>query len=428
MRMRVISSVAAVAVAGLALASTAAGPAHAASTGDGSYAVHPIFVKSSITPDAHGNALPSPAQCVAIYGVACNTPQSMRAAYDVPATVNGQPAGTGSTIVIVDAYGSPTAQSDLDTFSATMGIPSTTVHVYQPVGSVVWHSTALENDWAGETSLDVQWAHAIAPGATIDLVEAQTAKDQVMNNAVQWAVNNLHPDAVSMSYGSPEGDLASAGANNEQNNQAAKIFAAGAAKGVTFIASSGDANSDNNLGFENFAYPAADPNVTAVGGTNLFKNLTSSLPAETVWNDTDPAQCPFGCVDKSFGGTGGAPSLVTGKQGSDVAYDASVYTGVLVYQGFHAAKDNGFYFTGGTSAGSPQWAAIDAILVQASGHDLGNLRPSLASWASSGALNDVTVGDNTSPTFAGGYAAKTGWDAPTGYGTPDVGKLLGQVS
>src|SRR5262245_39334358 len=109
------------------------------------------------------NALPTPSQCVAAVGLACYTPQEIRKAYDIPASWDG----AGETIAIVDAYGSPTVQSDLDTFSAVMGIPSTTVHVYCPAGcpkTKTAHKGQPLN-WAGETSLDVQWAHAIAPAA-----------------------------------------------------------------------------------------------------------------------------------------------------------------------------------------------------------------------------------------------------------------------
>jgi len=416
---------AAVSVAGLALVAAVPNLAHAAPAGSSDYRVRPIMIKSTLTAKKP-SALPTPAQCVAEFGLACNTPQSIRAAYDIPATINGQPAGTGKTIAIVDAYGSPTAQADLDTFSATMGIASTTLNIYHPTGAAPYKNTDLINSWAGETSLDVQWAHAIAPGATIDLVVASSASGDVINKAIKYATDTLHADAVSMSFGAPEGALRGNNGNNLQSSQAMKIFAAGAAKGTTYVASSGDSDSDNGYGFANYAYPASDTNVTSVGGTNLLSNVDSSLPAETVWNDVDG--CAFGCTLGQFGGTGGAPSFLTDKRGSDVAYNASVYTGVLVEQSFNPdPSQQGLFFTGGTSAGSPQWAAIAADLDQSVGHDLGNLRPSLSGWAAAGALRDVSVGDNKSATFSGGFSATTGWDTPTGWGSPDVGRLLTQV-
>ena len=426
-RTRRLSAAAGAAVAALGLVALAPETAHASSGGSWDYSVSPLQVKSSISPSAGPDALPTPAQCLSAYGLACNTVDSIRSAYDIPATIDGEPAGTGRTIVIVDAFGSPTAQADLDTFSASMGIPSTHLNIYYPVGKVAWRGSELQNDWAGETSLDVQWAHAVAPGATIDLVVANSPSGNVLDNAVDWAVDNLHADTLSMSYGAAEGYLNGKNGNNTQIAQAQKIFAKAASKKMTVFASSGDSGSDNGFGYENFAYPAADPHVVAVGGTNLLSNTGVAGPAETVWDDD--TDCPFGCTQGRFGATGGAPSLSTDKQGSDVAYNASVYTSVLVYEGFHAdADDNAFYFTGGTSSGSPQWAAIAADLDQAAGSDLGEIRGSLARWQAAGALRDVTDGNNATTTFTGGYSAAAGWDVPTGYGTPDVGKLIDQVS
>lgn len=423
MRLPILAT-AVLATGGLALATLLPAAANAASEGNGDYVVSPLMVKSPFTAGAGPHALPAdPAACLELTGeFACQNVQSIRAAYDIPTTVNGAPAGTGQTIVIVDAYGSPTAQADLDTFSAAMGIPSTKLNVYYPVGNVAWHGTDLENDWAGETSLDVQWAHAVAPGATIDLVVAQTPANQVMNNAISWAVDNLPATTISMSFGTDENAV---DGNSGQFTQTHQIFEDAAAKGISLFASSGDGGADDATGSSTFSSPADDPLVTAVGGTTLYKGSgTKAAADETTWDDFDaPA---FGT--DVFGATGGAPSLDTAKGGSDVAYDASVYTGVLVYNGYFAdPAEDGFYFTGGTSAGSPQWAGIDAVLTQKAGHSLGNLDGSLPAWSKAKALHDVTVGDNRTDTFAGGYSAGKGWDVPTGYGTPDVNKILGRV-
>lgn len=423
--MRIRSLTAAAATAAVALATAGiSSSAVADPAGNDSYHVTPISVKAPFgVPRAGAKLALTPAQCLATYGLACQTPASIRSAYDVPDTVNGELPGTGQTIVIVDAFGSPTVQQDLDTFSASFGIPSTKVNVSYPVGKVAWHGTELENDWAGETSLDVQWAHAIAPGATIDLVASPQPQNQVMNNAIEWAVKNLPATAISMSFGSDELGITG---NKAQFAQTHAIFQEAAAKGITLLASSGDGGSDDGLGASNFSSPADDPLVTAVGGTTLFKGSGVAGPDETTWDDF--TACPFGCTDGIFGATGGAPSLTTTKRGSDVAYDGSVYSGVLVYNGYNAnPDDNGFYFTGGTSAGAPQWAGVAALLAQKAGHRLGDINGSLPAWLAAGGLHDVTVGDNRTDTFTGGYDAGTGWDAPTGYGTPDVGALLGLV-
>lgn len=422
MHKRSISALAAAAIAGLAITSMPT-DAHAASGGGSiAWSVHPEQVKAPFSASRPA-ALPTPSECLSDYGIGCYTPTDIRSAYDVPDTIGGEPAGTGKTIMIVDAYGSPTAQADLDTFSAAMGIPSTTLNVYTPEGEPDW-SAPDDNElgWAGETSLDVQWAHAIAPGATIDLVVSPDNMDS-LDHAMQWGVKHLHADTISMSYGDPEFDWDQEDGAAKLYAQDSKSYAAAVKAGTTVFASSGDSWSDNGAGEENFSSPADDANVAAVGGTNLNDGLDPAVPDETVWNDYDG--CLYGCQDGSFGGTGGAPSIKTSKGGSDVAYNASVYTSVLVYEGFFPdAADNGFYFTGGTSSGSPQWAGLVADVDQAVGHDLGNIRPSLATWAKKGGLSDVTVGDNASATFSGGYAAGEGWDVPTGYGTPDVGQLI----
>lgn len=384
------------------------------------------------------HAFPTPSQCVAAFGLACYTPSEIRTAYDIPASWNG----AGESIAIVDAYGSPTVQSDLDTFSAAMGIPSTTVHVYCPTGcpkTSTAHKGQPDN-WAGETSLDVQWAHAIAPAARINLVVASNNFGNVLNNAVRYAVDNNLGDVLSMSYGAPESAIAGGG-NNTQLKQSHDNFVAAASKGISLFASTGDDGASFSQPAPSANYPSSDPLVTGVGGTNLYTTDNGTYVNETVWGDQ--ANCPFTCAIGPIGATGGAPSTVfpapayqsavtggTMRSTSDVSYDASVYTGVLVYEGFNAnPADNGFYFVGGTSSGSPQWAAITALADQQAGHRLGQLNPAL--YALFGTpryatdFHDVTSGNNAwnGPGFNGG----TGYDYPTGLGSPDVANLVADL-
>lgn len=412
------AGIAALVAADLAVSTTAAG----AATPDNGlvFTVHPPMVKASLATSAIKPSL-TPAQCLVSSGgrFACQTPDSIRAAYDIPETVKGAPAGTGQTIVIVDAFGSPTVQSDLGTFSAAFGLPAPKLNVIYPGGKPAWQGTDNQVGWAEETSLDVQWAHAVAPGATIDLVVAPTNYGDALNLAEQYAVDNHLGNVMSMSFGESESLIHG---NNSQAAQGHKIYQEAQAAGMSVFASSGDDGSDNGAGYGNFSFPAADPLVTAVGGTNLYVGSGLNQPRETVWGDF--AECPINCSAGPIGATGGAPSVLGGKNGSDVAYNASVYTGVLTYLGFLGADNSGFYYMGGTSAGSPQWAAATAVVDQATGTSLGNVRDVAPAWARSGALYDVTVGSNSTPTFSGGYSAATGSDLPTGYGTPDVGKII----
>lgn len=415
------------------------------------YTVHPIAVQA--TSSASAAAL-TPGYCVKNFGLACYTPAVFHSAYQIPWTIGGSPAGTGQQIAIIDAYGSPTVQSDLDTFDAQFGLPNTTVNVVYPGGSPTVNplKNATQASWAEETSLDVQTAHALAPGATINLVIAASPAGNVLNNALDYVVTHHLGDVMSMSYGSPEAAIAGGG-NNLQVSQADAIFQRAAGEGMSVFASSGDSGGSNGYASANASFPASDPYVTSVGGTDLFVKALSSprstnygYVSEYTWNDSDPSTCPFGCVDGVFGATGGAPSSIfaapsyqralTGQSMrsiSDVSFNASVYTATLIYLGFLGGSANGFYFFGGTSEAAPSWAAITADLNQAKGSDLGPLNPLLYAIASTSAyakdFHDVTVGNDQLPfPSAAGFAAGRGYDMPTGLGTPIVTGLLASLA
>jgi subtilase family serine protease len=427
------------AAAGLLLA-TAGGAPVAAASGNSStivYQVHPI---ARFAFSAAPAQFPSPSTCVKDYGLACYTPSEIRTAYDVPATLTG----TGQTIVIVDAYGSPTIQQDLATFDQEFGLPNPTLNIYYPDGKPTFQSSnATQVGWAEETSLDVEWSHAIAPGATIDLVVASNPNGNVLNNAEEFAVDNHLGNVMSMSFGAPEAAIAGGG-NNLQLLQADKIFQAATGEGMSVFASAGDNGATNGYTTPNPLFPASDPYVTSVGGTNLFLTEHNQYSSETVWNDGDPSLCAFGCAYGPFGATGGAPSAIFSapayqtndgsgfsmRTTADVSYNASVYTAVMVYLGF-LGSNSGFYFFGGTSEGSPQWAAITALADQAAGHGLGALNPQLYRIAANATeyaadFHDVTVGNNA---FNGpGYSAGTGYDLPTGLGSPNAANLINTLA
>ena len=433
-RHRALGACAASAVA-LAAGVSLSAPAVAQSSGHGSisYQVHPIAEKY----DGQAFALPPTADCIKHAGLACDTPAQIRAAYDIPPSWTG----AGQKIAIIDAYGSPTVQPDLNMSDQAFGLPDTKVNIVCPMGcpATMTAHQGQPQGWAGETSLDVQWAHAIAPGAQINLVVAPNNNGNALNNAVRYAVDNKLGDVISMSYGADE---SAAHGNNLQIKQAHRNFQAAVNAGISLFASAGDYGATDTSSTITAGYPSSDPLVTAVGGTDLHLNDNGGgYGSETVWNDTQPATCPFNCTRGAFGATGGAesnlfqaPPYQRGASGystrtsADVAYNASVYTGVWVYLGFNAnPSDNGFYFMGGTSAGSPQWAAIGALANQQAGHDLGQLNPKLygiyGTSDYSNDFHDVTAGDNdwyNQP----GYSAGPGYDIPTGLGSPDVKNLV----
>ncbi len=204
------------------------------------------------------------------------------------------------------------------------------------------------------------------------------------------------------------------------------------------IASAGDSGATNGRSTLTANFPASDPLVTAVGGTTLFMSDAGAYQRETVWNDTDPALCPFGCYYGPGGVTGGAPSILfkapsyqqmlfhpESREVADVSYNGSDYTAILVFM------KGGFYFVGGTSAGAPQWAGIVALANQARGTNLGFINQYLYNIAKGGdyasAFHDITVGQNA--IFNGpGEPAGPGYDMPTGLGSPNVANLIAALS
>ena len=457
MRRRSVVTLGASALA-LSLAVLGIPVASLAATGNNSnivYTVHPIAIPASLTADAQ---FPTPEQCIAGAGLACYTPQILHTAYQIPWTINNKLAGTGEQVAIIDAFGSPTIAQDLATYDTEFGLPPANLHVYYPDGKVPFDPTVhhgLQLSWALETSLDVETVHDLAPGAQINLIVASSPYGNDLNIAEQYAVSHNLGNVMTMSYGSPEAAI-KGGGNNLQLQQADAIFRQATAQGVSIFASSGDNGASGGASFANASFPASDPLVTSTGGTDLFvnadsgptPNLTSTdgtYASETVWNDGDPATCPFGCTAGQFGATGGAPSSVFSapsyqsgsgysmRTTSDVSFNASVYTATMIYLGFPGLTYGvGFYFVGGTSEAAPSWAAIGADLDQAAGQNLGQLNPWLYSLANTTAyandFHDVIVGNNSFPLTSPGFFAGTGYDLPTGLGTPIVSGLLNSIA
>jgi subtilase family serine protease len=381
------------------------------------------------------------ANCVKNYGFNCYGPSDIRTAYNIPSNATG----AGQTIVIVDAFGSPTIQSDLQTFDQYFGLPNPTLNIFYPGGKPTFDATnSNQLGWAAETSLDVEWSHAVAPAATIDLVIANTNYGNSLNNAEQYAISNHLGNVMSMSFGSPEAAIAGKG-NNLQLQQADSIYQQARAAGITVLASAGDGGAADGYSVTNASFPASDPLVTAVGGTDLFVGNKGAYASETAWNDADPSLCPYGCAYGPFGATGGAASTVfsapayqqalsgnSARTVADVAYNASVYTGVLTYLGFYpSAADDGFYFMGGTSEGAPQWAGIVALVDAARGNSIGFMNPALYAIGANSSeyaadFQDVTVGNNAF--FGPGFNAGKGYDLPTGLGSPNVANLISTLS
>lgn len=300
--------------------------------------------------------------------------------------------GGGQTIAIVDAYGSGTIQNDLNIFCATYGLPATTVQILYPGGK----PRRSNSGWALETSLDVEWAHAMAPGARILLVVAKTASFSDLLAAVDAAVN-AGAKQVSMSWG-----------GNEFSSETSYDYHFNVA-GVTFTASSGDSGS----GVE---WPAASPYVVGVGGTTLSLDGSGNVLSETAWSGSGGG---ISAYETRPGFQNGWQSA-SGRGIPDVSYDADPNTGVSVYIGNYNGS-SGWITVGGTSAGAPQWAALFALANAARSASLSATDITVYTLANAnyaGDFRDITSGSN------GGFSALTRYDFVTGLGSPLAGSLV----
>jgi subtilase family serine protease len=384
-----------------------------------------------------GCQLTSPAGC---YG-----PDQIRAAYGVQPLLDQGFDGRGRTIGIVDAYGSPTLAADVATFDALWGLPAADLTVKTPFG-IDPTTPSNASGWAGETSLDVQWAHAVAPGAKIVLVVAKSNDDKDILDATEWLAANTAADVLSQSYGEAEQCM-----DPTQFARQHRVFDAMSAKGITLFASSGDQGAGIPTCtkgapeyFKAASTPASDPDVTGVGGTTLHADGTSgAYQSESTWNESalfGDAVAGGGGVSVAFPRPDFQAPFVKdthAREVPDVSYNAAVFNGVIVVEG------GKFFRFGGTSAGSPQWAALTAITDQIAGGRVGQINKTLYKLAktpqASSYFHDIADGSNNSvPNFLAdettpttpitGFTAVPGYDMATGLGTPIASNLLPAIA
>jgi len=372
--------------------------------------------------------------------IGCYDPAQIRQAYNIPSTYDG----SGQTIIIVDAYGDPTIEADLALFDQFFklpgfngpGLPTFTVYGGSATQTAGPHGVA---GWVHETALDVEWAHAVAPGANIVLIEAPSSSGNAVNAVMSQIVPKYPGAIVSMSFGIEESAVSGKG-NNTHIRQMHQNLALFASLGDTIVASDGDFGASNGTSVNSPQYPASDPLTLSVGGTMGLPYPLGLCPptdllldrcsygGEQVWNEPTVGSTPVA--------TGGAPSLIwptpsyqaglcLGTRGvTDVAYNAAINGGILVAVGGHIG------IFGGTSAGAPQWAGIMALVNQARAQNgkSGIGVPNTTLYAHSGDFHDITVGNNT---LAGapvaGFSAGPGYDLATGLGTPNVANLINDL-
>jgi subtilase family serine protease len=400
---------------------------------------------------------PTTAQCLASLGIACYSPLQFERAYDMNPLYQVGLTGSGETIAIVDSFGSPTIRSDLETFDKAFGLPAPpSFQIIQPVGPVPPFDPGSATDvgWAIETSLDVEYAHSMAPGANILLVETPVAETEGTTGfpqivaAENYVINHGLAGVISQSFGATEQTFPSPQSIFDLRS----AYENAAAHGVTVLAASGDAGATDALlsgvGFYPFrvnSWPSSDPLVTSVGGTQLHLDANGvRLAPDNVWNDT----ALFGSPAASGGGQSTVftrPSYqdtVAGVVGTsrgtpDVSLSAAVNGAALVYLGFTGnGVAPGWTLVGGTSEASPLFSGVVAIADQAAGHPLGLLNPTLYGLGDGvgSSIGDITSGNNT-VTFrqedqtytVSGFDAILGYDMASGLGTVDGAALVAKL-
>jgi len=393
---------------------------------------------TTIHPTPTSNAL---AVCPASLGTDCRTPYDMRVAYSVQSLLERGFTGKGQTIVDIVSYGSPTLQQDMDVFDQQFGLPPITLKIMSPLGTVPFDPTVKDmSGWAGETTLDVQIIHAIAPDAGIVVLTSPVDETEgtidlpEFRQLEQYAITNHLGNIISQSFGASEVTLNTAAGKQEIQKWDAFFKQATTQQGITFFASSGDGGATDYADLQatklsptpTTSFPTDDPWVTSVGGTTLQKGSTAFQ--EIAWSMSGGGFSSFfptpsyqqtlsTAVQNQLNNRRGVP---------DVAGDADPATGLAIY-----SSDGGWTLGGGTSASAPLWAAFMAIADQMAGHPLGFINPALYKLAASNAyaqdFNDITVGNNSvsnSQVQVQGYPAVPGWDPVTGLGTPVLDKLL----
>lgn len=434
---------------------------------------HPTIAGYFTGPAAGPGPAPGPGVC--FNTARCFTPAPMQASYDLGPLYAKGLTGAGKTIAIVDSFGYPSVASDLETFSKSYGLPlmcgmpGVACKTGMPTFSVLKFGNhqvkpphgkspgqEASNAWSLEIALDTQWAHTIAPDANILLVTTPTAETlgvqgfPAMMNAEQYVVNHHLADVVSQSFAAAEESFGSTASLMNLRH----AFISGTKEGMTFFAAAGDSGTANSkkhpvskggslIPYPTVQWPASDPLVVAAGGTNLCTNPQTGTGVDS--NDP-PSDCQQNAGQREVGwnGSGGGYSHVFAKPswqdnlpaGStaignmrgvpDVSWDASC--GTLVWVLDTAPGYDHWYGVCGTSAASPQLAAMTSIADQAAGHDLGDIHPTLYKLAAGPDYGkyffDVTTGNNQTNSSVPGYNASTGWDPVTGLGTPDAANLV----
>jgi subtilase family serine protease len=429
-----------------AVASTVAGRIPAAR---GPVAPIPAIAGAPVIRLSDPNPL-STAKCLQTIRLRCYSPVQYQQAYNLNPLYRSKITGKGRTIVIVDSYGSPTIRHDLAVFDKQWNFPNPTLNIFGPPKPPKFNpGNAAMVGWAEETTLDVEYAHAIAPGANILLLETPVAETEgvtgfpEMMNAEKYVIDHNLGDVISQSFGATENTFpgfARSGYSSLLNLRYA--FADAARHHVTVLAASGDSGATNDqpdgatlYPYRAISWPSSDPLVTSVGGTQLLLAQDGNkIRPDQVWSDTYGAG--GGGVSSIFARPGyqdRVASVVGGSRGTpDISMSAAVTGGCWVYQSFDPSGP-GWEILGGTSEATPIFAGIVALADQLAGHRLANINPALYTLGALSQIKndpfqtgivDVTTGSNSYGSKVAGYPAGPGYDLASGWGTIDASQFV----
>jgi subtilase family serine protease len=333
-------------------------------------------------------------------------PAQFQAAYGLTAASAAD--GAGETVAVVDAYNDPTAASDLAAYRSAAGLPALTsgqFTVYNQNGqtSPLPATPPASDDWTLEESLDVDMVSAICPLCKIDLVEATDDSGNGLYVAENTAATTLGAKYISNSWGGSE--------SSSDLTYDSEYFGH---SGVVYTASAGD-----NAYNAGVIYPATSPNVVGVGGTSLSTASNARGWTEKVWYTNSNEGTGSGCSSNEpqpswQKAVSSLASACSHRVDNDVAADADPATGAAVYDTSNG--NGGWNEVGGTSQSSPMIAAVFAL---AGNNGNGGTNAADSLYTHPGNLYDVTTGSNGSCSPAILCTAATGYDGPTGWGTPD---------
>lgn len=401
---------------------------------------------------------PTTGYCESHFHVACYQPFQLQRAYDLLPLLRRGIDGRGISIAIVDAFGSPTIRSDLQTFDEAFGLPAPpSLTIIQPAGQV----PPFPQDpfgrgdrlgWAEETSLDVEWAHVMAPSANIVVVETPQSETEGIQGFPQivtserYVINHRLADVISQSFGATEEtfpdprdilDLRGAYVDALRNR-------------ITVLASAGDTGPTDPRedGTCCYAYavnswPSSDPLVTSVGGTQLHLDSQGRrIAPDTVWDGGGAGGGGLSAVFSRPSFQDDVRSLVGSQRGTpDISMSAAVNGGVDVFSSFSGQPV--WHVVGGTSEACPLFAGVVALADQVGHRRLGWLNPRLYLLADEHAAGivDVTRGNNSFSfcwancnsthhveVTVAGYSALMGYDLASGVGTVNAAELVPELA